>query len=112
MSTKIKLALVAFDSLGDGLVHAMMAENFAQNGFEVTYFYDLVSAIDHWLPNFRALPYPSINDFERTLDRFDVVLMSPPRFIRNLPKEEVERLACKYIFFCQKVDIFGGTIIP
>ena len=35
---KPRIALVAFSSLGDGLIYLMMAENLRLNGFAVTYF--------------------------------------------------------------------------
>jgi len=37
-NTKLNVALVAYNSLGDGLIHAMIAENLSKQGFNVTYF--------------------------------------------------------------------------
>ncbi|MDQ5942536.1 MAG: hypothetical protein QG572_1352 [Pseudomonadota bacterium] len=49
---KARIALVAFSSLGDGLIYLMMAENLRLNGFSVTYFGNIGHQLRAWLPQF------------------------------------------------------------
>lgn len=108
------IALVAFDSLGDGLIYLMMAENLRRNGYTVTYYGNLVHQMREWVPHLAVLPYPAIEDLDAALAGYDLVLCSPPSFIRNtFGPEEMQALAQKYVLFCQKapddwfVDLTG-----
>ena len=53
-----RIALVSYDSLGDGLVYLMMAENLRLNGFDVTYYGDSISGLAGWVPQLSIRPYP------------------------------------------------------
>lgn len=100
---KPNIAVVSFDSLGDSLIYLMMAENFRRNGFRVTYYGDLVAQMKDWLPQLTINTYPTINEMDTKLAGFDVVLCSPPSFIRtSFSQTELQKLAHKYILICQK----------
>ena len=55
-AAKARIALVAFSSLGDGLIYLMMAENLRLNGFAVTYFGNIGYQLRAWLPQFEIGP--------------------------------------------------------
>jgi hypothetical protein len=98
-----RLAVVAFSSLGDGLLYVMMADNLRRAGFAVTYFGDLVFQLRDWLPQLDIHPYPARDRFDEALDRFDLVVCSPPQFIRDsMTPESTEILRRKWLLICQK----------
>jgi hypothetical protein len=98
-----RLAVVAFSSLGDGLLYVMMADNLRRAGFAVTYFGDLVFQLRDWLPQLDIRPYPARDRFDEALDGFDLVVCSPPQFIRDsLTPESTEILRRKWLLICQK----------
>jgi len=98
-----RLAVVAFSSLGDGLLYVMMADNLRRAGFAVTYFGDLVHQLRDWLPQLDIRPYPARDRFDEALDAFDLVVCSPPQFMRDaLTPESTDILRRKWLLVCQK----------
>jgi hypothetical protein len=96
-----RIGLVAYDSLGDGLMYLMVADNLRRNGFDVSYFGGAVSQLADWLPQFEVKPYPPVADMEAELDDFDLVICSPPSFIRHRYSEDQMRaLAERYVLVC------------
>jgi len=69
-----KIALVSYDSLGDGLVYLMMAENLRLNGFDVTYYGSCIHRLAEWFPQLSTRPYPDPDPIESELKDFDIVL--------------------------------------
>ena len=63
-SPQPRIALVAFSSLGDGLIYLMMAENLRRNGFAVTYFGNIGYQLRAWLPQFAICPYPALDELD------------------------------------------------
>ncbi len=97
------VALVAFDSLGDGLIYLMMAENLRRNGFDVTCYGNVAYQMRRWLADLKVQPYPERDQFENAFDGYDLVIASPPQFLRDAmdePKTEVLRE--KWLLICQK----------
>ena len=82
-----RLALVSFDSLGDGLIY--------------------------WLPSLKICPYPPPEQMEAELSTYDLALVSPPSFVRNQMDEiNTARLREKWLLICQKTPqnwIFDHT---
>ena len=100
---KARIALVAFSSLGDGLIYLMMAENLRLNGFAVTYFGNIGYQMRAWLPQFEMRPYPAPDEFDAALAGFDLVLMSPPQFLRDrMDPATTEAMRRKWLLICQK----------
>ncbi len=98
-----RLAVVAFSSLGDGLLYVMMADNLRRAGFAVTYFGDLVYQLRDWLPQLDIRPYPARDQFDQTLGEFDLVICSPPQFMRDtMTPERTDFLRRKWLLVCQK----------
>jgi heptosyltransferase III len=96
-----KIALVSYDSLGDGLVYLMMAENLRRNGFRVTYYGNRISDLAGWFPQLSIRPYPEMGRLESELRDFDLVLYCPPSFVRHrLSEVEMRRLAERYVIIC------------
>jgi hypothetical protein len=103
------VALVAFSSLGDGLVYLMMAENLRLNGYQVTSFGNVAYQLRHWLPQLTIRPYPTpeapeaFEAFDEALAGFDLVIMSPPRFLRDRMDETMtDTLRRKWLLICQQ----------
>ena len=102
-STKPTVALVAFDSLGDGLIYLMMAENLRQNGFDVTCYGNVAHQMRRWLADLDVRPYPERDEFEREFAAYDLVIMSPPQFLRDaMDEQKTAALREKYLLICQK----------
>lgn len=98
---KPTIALVAYDSLGDGLIYLMMAENLRLNGFDVTYFGGRISGLAGWFPQLSIKPYPDGPITGWQLDTFDLALCSPPSFIRQTSTSaELRKLAERYVLVC------------
>lgn len=98
-----KLGLVAFDSLGDGLLYLMIAENLRLNGYDVTSYGNIAYQMRHWLPDMKIKPYPDPQQFEAELEQYDLVIVSPPQFFRNRMDEQLTRKAReKWLLICQK----------
>ena len=103
LQPKARIALVAFSSLGDGLIYLMMAENLRLNGFAVTYFGDIAYQMRTWIPQFEIRPYPAPQEFDATLADFDLVLMSPPQFLRDsMDHVMTDAMRRKWLLICQK----------
>lgn len=101
------LALVSYDSLGDGLLYLMMAQNLRRNGFRVTYYGHLIAHLKAWLPDLQVKPYPDCGTLLTELDSYDLVLCCPPSFMRHeWPKQELEKMAQRYVMFCQKAPAY------
>jgi len=104
-----RIALVSYDSLGDGLIYLMMAENLRLNGFDVTYYGTCISNLAEWFPQLSIRPYPETGRMESELKDFDLVLCSPPSFIRHKSTEaEMRRLAEQYVIICVSRNFSGS----
>lgn len=98
-----KVALVAFSSLGDGLIYLMMAENLRLNGYQVTYFGDIGYQLRHWLPQIEIRPYPALPQLDDELASFDLVIMSPPQFLRDrMDPATTDAMRRKWLLICQR----------
>lgn len=114
-----RLAFVAYNSLGDSLLHIMIAENLQRNGYPVTLFGDVAYHLRDWLPQLEIFPYPAEAEMEAVLDRYPFVIMVPPSFFRKyLHGELLERLRQKWLLICQKapkewhVDVSKQNAVP
>lgn len=97
------VALVAFDSLGDGLIYLMMAENLQRNGYDVTCYGNIAYQMRRWLADLKIKAYPERNEFESEFDAYDLVIMSPPQFLRDsMDEQKTEALRKKWLLICQK----------
>lgn len=102
-SPQPRIALVAFSSLGDGLIYLMMAENLRRNGFAVTYFGNIGYQLRAWLPQFAIRPYPALDEMDAALADFDLVIMSPPQFLRDhMDVAITDAMRHKWLLICQK----------
>lgn len=102
-SSTERLALVSYNSLGDSLIYIMMAENLRRNGYALTLFGDIPFQLREWLPQLDIAAFPEQSDFERCLDKYSLVIISPPSFIRaRLRGELLQRLRKKWFMICQK----------
>lgn len=102
-TAKARIALVAFSSLGDGLIYLVMAENLRLNGFAVTYFGNIGYQLRSWLPQFDLLPYPHPDEMDATLAGFDLTIMSPPQFLRDrMDAALTDEMRRKWLLICQK----------
>ena len=100
---KARIALVAFNSLGDGLIYLMIAENLRLNGFEITYFGNIGYQLRDWLPQFEIRPYPAHDEWDVALAEFDLVIMSPPQFLRDkMDPATTDAMRRKWLLICQK----------
>lgn len=98
-----KVALVAFSSLGDGLIYLMMAENLRRNGFAITYFGDVGFQLHNWMPQLNILPYPEKEKFDDVLQSFDLVLISPPQWMREeVTDPRIRGGRDNWVLMCQK----------
>ena len=98
-----KLALVSFDSLGDGLIYLMIANNLQRNGFDVTCYGNVAHQMRHWLPSLKIRPYPHPEQMETELSTYDLALVSPPSFVRDqMDEATTARLREKWLLICQK----------
>jgi hypothetical protein len=101
--SKIKIGLVSFSSLGDGLMYLMMAENIQSNGFDVICYGDIAHQLKRWVPHLKVKPYPAHCNLDKELNDFDLVLISPPQFIRDkLSNTLLDDMRKKWILICQK----------
>ncbi|WP_263769848.1 glycosyltransferase family 9 protein [Propionivibrio soli] len=98
-----RIALVAYSSLGDGLLYLMMAENLRLNGYNVTYFGDLAFQMRAWMPQLTIQPYPEPEAFDSAFDGYDLVIMSPPQFVRDrMDEQTATAMREKWMLICQK----------
>ncbi|MCL2022373.1 MAG: hypothetical protein FWG81_09990 [Betaproteobacteria bacterium] len=101
--TTAKIALVSFDSLGDGLVYLMIASNLRRNGFDVTCYGNIAYQMRAWLPDLNIRPYPPGDRIEAELAEYDLAIVSPPSFIRaNMDEAMTARLRERWLLICQK----------
>lgn len=101
----VKIALVSFDSLGDSLLYLLFAYNLKINQFNITCYSNVGFQLNSWIPKLEILPYPDLDKFEDELDSYDLVIMSPPRRLRDRMESDpayLERLKNKYLLICHK----------
>lgn len=98
-----RIALVAFNSLGDGLLYLMMVDNLRRNGYSVSYYGDIAHQIRDWLPQLDIQPYPRHDSFDAALAAYDLVIMSPPSFLRDRMDEPLlDAMRKKWLLICQR----------
>lgn len=103
MDKKAKIALVSFDSLGDGLIYLMMAENLHRNHFDVTCYGNIACQLKNWMPQLALKAYPSPENLNAELEVYDLVIMSPPQWLRNqMTNELTQEMRQKWLLICQK----------
>ena len=96
-----RIALVAFSSLGDGLLYLMMAHNLVLNGYRVTYYGSLAHQLRKWLPALDLQPHPASDTLDTVLADYDLVLMSPPQALCDtLTAERLADLKSKWLLLC------------
>lgn len=107
------IGLVSFSSLGDGLIYLMMSQNLQDNGLDVTCYGDVAYQLRSWVPHLKIKPYPKYDELDKELSAYDIVLMSPPQFIRDsLTPSILNEMRKKWILICQKVPVtwsFSGS---
>lgn len=102
-ANKSRIALVSFDSLGDGLIYLMIADNLQRNGFSVVCYGNIAHQMRNWLPQLDVRPYPAAAQMESELDAYDLAIVSPPSFIRErMDEATTARLREKWLLICQK----------
>lgn len=100
---RARIALVAFSSLGDGLLYLMMAENLRRNGYRVSHYGDIAHQIRHWMPQLDIQPYPPHDGFDAALAAYDLVIMSPPQFLRDrMDERTLDAMRRKWLLVCQR----------
>jgi hypothetical protein len=100
---KARIALVGFSSLGDGLIYLMMAENLRNNGYNVTSYGNIAYQMRHWLPQLEIRPYPDADRFDEAFSEYDLVIMSPPQFIRDhMDARRTDEMRRRWLLICQK----------
>lgn len=98
-----RVALISFDSLGDGLVYLMMADNLRANGYQISCYGNIAFQLRDWLPQLDIHAYPAPSAFEAAFDQYDFVIASPPSFLRrSLGEEDLVRIRQKWALVCQK----------
>jgi hypothetical protein len=101
----IKIAVVSFDSLGDSLLYLLLAYNLQQNGFDVTYVGKVGNQLSEWIPGLKTQPYPEIDDMEKVLADYHLVIKCPRKHVRVKLEENpayLARIKSKYLLVCQK----------
>ena len=97
-----RIALISFDSLGDGLIYLMMADNLRRNGFAVTCYGNMAYQMREWLPSLEIRPYPAAEQMESELDAYALAIVSPPSFLRQqMDEATTARLREKCLLICQ-----------
>lgn len=100
---RARIALVAFSSLGDGLLYLMMAENLRLNGYKLTYYGDIGHQLRHWLPQLDIRPYPPRDDLDAALADYDLAIVSPPQYLRDRMDDRLlDALRRKWLLVCQR----------
>ena len=100
---RARVALVAFSSLGDGLLYLMMAENLRLNGYKLVYYGDIGHQLRHWLPQLDIRPYPPRDSFDATLADYDLAIVSPPHYLRDHMDEHLlDVMRRKWLLVCQR----------
>lgn len=107
-SRPLQIAVVSFDSLGDSLLYLLLAYNLQKNNFDVTYFGNIGYQLSDWFPSLKILPYPEFSAMDEALSGYQLVIMSPPRSVRNRLEADPEYLKYlreKYLLICQKTPV-------
>ncbi len=102
VNASARVAVVAYSSLGDGLIYLLIAENLRLNGYRVSYFGNVGHQLSAWLPQMDIHPYPAIDEFDARLADFDLVVMSPPQDLRaRMNPERTDAMRRKWLLICQ-----------
>ena len=84
----LSVALLPSSSLGDGLIHAVIANNLRRNGCEVRYFHDAMRQLADYVEGYRIEPVPDYNAVHDVLADTEVILYdSTAPFTQRMPSE-------------------------
>jgi ADP-heptose:LPS heptosyltransferase len=100
---KASIALVSYDTLGDGLIHLMMADNLQRNGFDVTCYGNIACQLRAWLPELRLMPYPPADKIEAELSSYDFAIVILPGFIHaGMDEAAIARMRENWLLITQR----------
>ncbi len=94
-----KIAFLATNRVGEGLIFLVIANNLARNGYTVTFYSDSMFELRNWLLNITVKPYPALESLDEMFVEFDLVFAANGSPItESCSKECYPELAKKYVF--------------
>lgn len=100
------IAIVPWDTLGDGAIFLVLAENFRRAGFRVSYFSNAMYQMRNWLPQLDVKPSPEPSQKIDFLRRYDVIIndiCSP--LTAGQSTQNIESFSQKIVSISSNLDI-------
>ena len=97
---KPNIAIVAGKGIGDALLTLIIAHNLQINNYDVTFYSNHIVQLKEWLPDIEVKPWPALEDCEKELSRYDLVLADNVSIVgKPYQKEEnYPLLSKKYVY--------------
>ncbi|MAZ77740.1 MAG: hypothetical protein CMF39_03590 [Legionellaceae bacterium] len=90
---KEKIALIASYGLGDALLFLIIADNLYRNGYDATFYSNMLAQMQDWIPHVKCLPFP-----DALPEGFDLV-MADTHSVLTKNANNIGELAKKVVFF-------------
>ncbi|MBJ7449648.1 MAG: hypothetical protein JHC93_04735 [Parachlamydiales bacterium] len=74
---KKRAAIMCSQGLGDGIIYSMIAYNLYLIGYEVTVYSQKLLGLKSWFPNQIIKPYVTKEEWDNTLNLYDIVVIQP-----------------------------------
>ncbi|MEM8629215.1 MAG: glycosyltransferase family 9 protein [Chlamydiota bacterium] len=87
---KKKLAVFCHKGLGDGLISAVISNNFHQNNWDTHTYHNTMGSLQSWFPHLPFLPYPHSDAIAGVLSHYDLIVAFDHRtdpFLQKLIQE-------------------------
>jgi heptosyltransferase-3 len=68
------VSILAYHSVGDGLIYLQLAEFFKRNGYDVTLYSDLMCHLQEWVPTHRVKPLPKPDEVPAIAASVDLLI--------------------------------------
>jgi len=89
-----RAAIIPAGTLGDGLIDLALANNLSINGYDVTYYSDVISGLDEYIDGIVVRPCPDYAHVKAKLEDSHIILYSTvARYIAELPDDLDEWIA-------------------
>lgn len=80
-----KVAIVAGNRLGDGLILNLVHYNLVLNGYDVTFFNSPLLTLKDWFHWGRFVPHLEVSQMQEALKPFDTVIFQHPNLYHKIP---------------------------
>ncbi len=107
--TMTKCAVFCSKGLGDGLLFLIVSNNLKKNGLCVTTFHNFLGELS-WVKDLEIKPYPKLEDVEKVLLSYDLIILNTDSTPINLEIQKVLKKMGKKSYFLHATTCKGKNL--